>query len=92
MEGYIDSSIEFYKNEKTATVTFSQGRLINRIRKLQRERPADVEIVTDSDGILCAHIPVKWLRIQPGIELTEEQRKIKADKAHLYFGHTKTHE
>lgn len=75
MDGYIDNSIEFLKGEDTATVTFSQGRCISKIKRLAKERPEEVEIVTDAEGILCAHIPVSWIKIYPNPQYSEEQKE-----------------
>lgn len=75
MDGYIDNNIEFYKDGTQATVTFSQGRFINAVRRLKEEHPDKVEIVTDDDGVLCAHIPVEWVKIRPSRTLSESQRK-----------------
>lgn len=81
MDYCIENVIEFIKDEQRATVTLSQGRYKTRIRKLAAERPEECEIVAENkDGSLCAHIPVSWIRINPGMELMEEQKRKKADE------------
>ena len=76
MDRCIENMIEFLQNEERATVTFSQGRYKTRIGKLAKE----CQIVAENpDGSLCAHIPVAWIKINPGYQLTEEQKEQKAE-------------
>lgn len=76
ISGNIENCIEFTKDSDRATVSFSQGRYISRIKKLAAERPAECEIVAENtDGSICAHIPVSWVKINPTMNLTEEQRR-----------------
>lgn len=76
----VENAIEFVKDNDRATVSFSQGRYITRIRKLAAERPEECEIVAENKDVsICAHIPVMWIRINPSIELSEEQRQRKAE-------------
>ena len=75
-----DNVIEFLKDHERATVSFSQGRYKTRIRNLAKQRPEECQIVAENkDGSLCAHIPTSWIRINPGMELTDEQREEKAE-------------
>ncbi|MCD8010937.1 MAG: hypothetical protein LUF34_09215 [Lachnospiraceae bacterium] len=76
MEGSIENAIEFLKNDERATVTFSQGRFKSRVRKLAERYPEECEIVAENrDGSLCAHIPTKWIHINPPARRTESQRE-----------------
>lgn len=76
MYGCIENVIEFIKDEARATVTFSQGRYKTRIKQLAESHPEECEIVAENqDGSLCAHIPVKWIRINPSKELSDEERE-----------------
>lgn len=73
-----ENTIEFLKDESTATVTFSQGRYISRIRELKERFPDQVEITDEPEtngGYLVAHVPTKWIRVSPPPqrEYTEEQ-------------------
>ena len=71
-----ENVIEFLRDAKTATVCFTQGRLISRIKKLQEQHPEQVKITAENrDGSIVAHIPVKWVKINPPKDLTEEQRE-----------------
>lgn len=77
-----DNVIEFLKDDERATVSFSQGRYKTRIRNLAKQRPEECQIVAENkDGSLCAHIPTSWIRINPGMDLTEEQREQMAERA-----------
>ena len=42
----------------------------------------------EPDGVLLAHIPVEWIRINPGVELTEEQKQKRAEAARRNFSQT----
>ena len=77
-----ENVIEFLRDEKTATVTFSQGRYISKIRKLAEQYPDECEIMFENaDGSIVAHIPTKWVQItRREVELTDEQRKACAER------------
>ena len=75
-----ENVIEFLKDQKRATLSLTQGRYKSRIRRLAEERPGECEIVAENaDGSLCAHIPVAWIRINPTVQLTEEQKQNRAE-------------
>lgn len=72
-----ENVIEWLKGSNVATVTFSQPKYINKVKKFAAEHPEDVQIVSEHNDCLVAHIPVKYVRIQfPGIgrEYTEEEK------------------
>lgn len=74
--GNVENVIEFTKDSERASVTFCQGRYKSRIKKLAADRPEECQIVAENtDGSLCAHIPVAWIKINPTKQLSEEQRK-----------------
>ena len=71
-----ENVIEFLRNSKVATVTFTQARYISRIRKLKEKFPDKIEICHEAPGIIVAHIPtsaVKLNLVTPR-EMTEEER------------------
>ena len=83
--GTAENCIEFLKDQKRTTVTFSQGRYITRIKKLAEKYPEECEIVainksTGEGESICAHIPTAWIRINPGMDLTDEQRNALGEK------------
>ena len=71
-----ENVIEFLKDEKRATVTFSQGKYRNRIQKLAKEYPEKCQIVAKNrDGSICARIPVAWVKISPPAARSEIQKE-----------------
>lgn len=73
-----ENVIEFIRGAETATLTFSQGRYISKIRKLAKSRPDECQIVAENkDGSIMAHVPVSWVKISPKreVNMTEERRK-----------------
>ena len=77
-----DNVIEFIKDSKTATCTFSQGRYISKIKELAEKYPDRVQIVKENaDGTLLAHVPVSAIKINI-IErnLSEEQKRMAAER------------
>jgi len=86
MEGCIENVIEFLLNERTATVTFSQGRYKTRIRKLAQSHPEECEIVAENkDGSICAHIPVEWVKIIRPRDLSDKEKERLAEHARNVF-------
>ena len=76
MDKCTENVIEFLLDDKRATVTFSQGRYKSRIKKLAAERPEECDIVAENqDGSICAHIPVRWIKIFPVRETSEKQKQ-----------------
>lgn len=89
ISGTVENVIEFAKHSERATVTFSQGRYVSRIKKLAEKYPEDCEIVALNKSaregeIICAHIPTAWIRIAPPtvMSLTDEQREAIRKRLH----------
>ena len=75
-----ENMIEFISKARTATVTFTNQKHINRIKKLYEERKEDFKyFVENPDGSVCAKLPLKWIKINPGSKtgrvMTEEQKE-----------------
>lgn len=76
-----ENVIEFLRNQERATITLCQPRFITRIRKLAQEYPEECKIVVENqDGSIMAHIPTKWIKFNPSLQLTEERRKEMAER------------
>lgn len=78
-----ENVIGWYKDSEIATVTFSQGRYISKIKKLAEKYPDDVKILENSDGTILAYIPVKAIHISithRNVEMTDEQKKIRSER------------
>lgn len=85
-----ENAIEFLDGQKTAAVTLHDRRLRNRILKLAEQHPDEVAVICrpeENNGFLFAHIPLKWLRIQPPRAMSDAQ--IEAAQKALAIAHTK---
>ena len=64
MDRLKENLIEWITGSKTATVTFSQKKYVNRIKRLAEKHPDTIEIVAENeDGSITAHIPVKAVHL-----------------------------
>ena len=75
-----ENVLEFISGTRTATVTFTNQKHINRIKKLYEERKDDFKYFKENtDGSVCAKIPLKWIKINAGSKtgrvMTEEQKE-----------------
>jgi hypothetical protein len=75
-----ENMVEFISGQKTCTVTFTNQKHINRIKNIYKERKEDfIYFIENPDGSICAKIPLKWLKINPGSKdgriMTEEQKE-----------------
>jgi hypothetical protein len=79
-----ENMIEFLSGQRTATVTFTNVKHINRMKKLYEERKDEFKyFVENKDGSICAKIPLKWIKVNAGAlpgtgkkrEMTEEQKE-----------------
>ena len=75
-----ENMIEFISGARTATVTFTNQKHINRIKKLYEERKDDFKyFIENPDGSICAKLPLKWIKINAGSKtgrvMTEEQKE-----------------
>ena len=75
-----ENMVEFISGTRTATVTFTNQKHINRIKKLYEERKDDFKYFKENeDGSICAKLPLKWIKINAGSKegrvMTEEQKE-----------------
>lgn len=75
-----ENCIEFLSGERSAVVSFTNKKHINRIKKLYEERKDDFKYFHENtDGSICAKIPIKWIKINSGSKtgrvMTEEQKE-----------------
>ena len=75
-----ENCIEFLSGERSAVVSFTNRKHINRIKKLYEERKHDFKYFHENtDGSICAKIPLKWIKLNPGSKngrvMTEEQKE-----------------
>ena len=82
-----ENAIEWYTGQEVLTITLSQKKFINKIKKLQKEFPDEVKIdKINEDGTILAHIPLKYLRFSRPRELSEEEKLAAADRLSKYNG------
>ena len=78
-----ENNIEWYTGDNTVTLSFSQKRFVNKIKKYSDKYP-EIEIVAENeDGSICAHIPLSWIKMSPprkGREFSDEERAIAAER------------
>lgn len=78
MEKNNENAVEFINGDKTCTVSFTNVRLCNRIKKLYKDHSDKFErFEINGDGSVYARIPLRWLKISAPRETnyTEEQKK-----------------
>jgi hypothetical protein len=83
MDNCRENVIEFIRDEKQATVTFSQQKYKNKIRKLHEKYPVECcDITENEDGSLVAHIPTSWVKINPPkqMNLTDLEKQERRDR------------
>ena len=62
-----ENVLEFISGTRTATVTFTNQKHINRIKKIHEERKDEFKYLVENDeGSICAKLPKKWVKINPG--------------------------
>ena len=62
-----ENMIEFLAGTRTATVTFTNGKHIRKIKDLYETNKEDFKYYYENeDGSICAKIPLKWIRISAG--------------------------
>lgn len=59
-----ENSIEWYTGQDTITVSFTQKKYINKVKKLAQKHPNLVSILSENeDGSIFAHLPLKALKL-----------------------------
>lgn len=69
-----ENVIEWLTGSDTVLVTLSQKKYVNKIKKLAETREDVVIESENKDGSILAKLPLKFIRITPTRQLTEEQR------------------
>ena len=59
----IENMIEWLTGDDTLTVSLTQKRFINRVRKLSKANDAVQIVAENADGSICAHLPIKALHL-----------------------------
>ena len=71
-----ENVIEWMKNGKIATLTLSQSKYINKIKKLAEKFPDEVKITAENSDCIVCHIPTSYIKINnpPKRIYSEEER------------------
>lgn len=79
----IENMIEFISGQRTATITFSNQKHINKIKKVYSERSEEFKYYKENkDGSICAKIPLKWVKINPGSKPDPNKPKREVSEEH----------
>lgn len=75
-----ENAVEWLSGEHYITVSFTDRKMINRIKKLYSERKEDFKYFHENiDGSICAKLPKKWFKLNAGSKngrvMTEEQKE-----------------
>ena len=89
-----ETIITFNEAETTASVYTHNSTLRQRLEQLAQDRPEDCRFVKASRDEEAVEyiIPKKWLKVNPGLNLTDEQRAARAENARKHFSSAKTKE
>lgn len=58
-----ENCIEWQTGQETITLSLTQERMINKVRKLKKKFPDDVKIKTNKDGSIYAKMPLSFLKL-----------------------------
>lgn len=85
-----ENVIYWLKNRPTATVTFTQGKFISKIRTLAEKYPEKVKITAENkDGSIVAQIPVKAVKLNiVEREISDEERAALRERLQSYRKNT----
>lgn len=75
-----ENCVEYLTGSHYITVTFTDRKMINRVKKLYSERGDEFKYLTENkDGSICAKLPKRWLKLNAGSKegrtMTEEQKE-----------------
>lgn len=76
MEANNENCIEWLSGQHNIVCSISQQKYISKIKKLAEKYPKKVKIKFNKDGMICAKLPLKALKLSIiERELSEEQRQ-----------------
>lgn len=77
-----ETIITFNEQEKTAVIYTHNTALCRKLDKLADERPEEAKrLRTFPDGGREFEIPKRWVKVNAGLNLTDEQRQAMAERA-----------
>ena len=87
MEAYNETVLEIEGSRDEWTVCTGQMVWKNRLAKLAKENPDQVEhLITNLDGSVVYHVPKAWVKISPPrrVTMSEEQKAVSAERLRKY--------
>lgn len=79
-----ENVIEWLSGSDLVLLTLSQKKYINKVKKLAETREDVVIESENKDGSILARLPLKFIRITPTRQLTEEQRNQARERLKQY--------
>lgn len=80
-----ENVIEWLKGAKTAMITVTQVRYKNKIKKYAASKPKEcVVLAENTDGSICARIPLSWLKISPPRSVSSENVEKATERINNY--------
>lgn len=73
-----ENAVEWYTGEQTITISITQKKIINMVKGYAEKYPDEVKIICypeENDGVLLAHLPLKYLKIRRPRQVSDEQRE-----------------
>ena len=85
MSDFKETCVEYIDIDNYATFCSSERKWINKITKYVTSHPDEVQMVRtpeDNCGVIYAHIPKSWLKINPPkkMNLTDEQKAERTER------------
>ena len=86
MADFKENALNWITNEKVVSGTFTQPKLISKIKKLAEKFPEEVKIeYVNKDGSILCELPLRAIKINltPKRELTDEQKEVIRERFRL---------
>ena len=80
MDRITENVFEWIVGQDRITVTLSQKKHVNRLKRLAEQYPDEVDCYENKDGSVYGHIPLTWLRFSKPREMTDEQKRIASER------------
>lgn len=77
----IETTTNYMYGDETFTMSSSESKWINRIKKYSEQYPNDVKITyINEDGSIMAEINKKWFKISPPRKVSDKQRELASQR------------
>lgn len=74
-ENMNEIAIEWERGKEIATISaYNNSRLKGKIMKYVKSHPNEVDVKENKDGSIVAHVPIKWVKVSPTKQMSEEQK------------------